>query len=445
MNIGKQNGFSLVELALVLIIFGFTTSLVLLALGSYTKQARITKTTEAINKSSAVLVSFKGNSGRLPCPAPLNLAPGAAGFGEEMTVFDNSNTRRGRNDIDLDGINDDYVFGAIPTETIKNDPTLRLLSTEDLNFATSDGLDGWSNKLVYVVSRHLCDTAHPLYANPQGVLDVITEATCTSVIDGSDVPQSVLPGSCDGDDRRYAQFVIMSMGENARGAWTEGGIPVENCIDGTVTILNPGDPGFGGIAGNTDWFNGFPSDRKNCKYDQPDIGSARNGEFFFGLTSLADDRTYYDDFIKFYYEDNFQVFSSASSLAATAPDGTTFEISRMQNVNTGDIGIGLQNPEEILHINGDLQAFDIEADQFCTDTGSATPCMPPETLTTPGISCAPGEAITSIELNNVNCADPYAGLDFTCPLTNERLNWIYSDGSFTCCDVSVSPIVCTDY
>lgn len=464
MHTNKQSGFSLVELALVMIIFGFTTSLVLLSLRTYTEQARVDRTTGAIDRSTAILSNFDGFNGRLPCPAPLNVGPGMAGFGIELAgAALDANTRQGRNDLDGDGINEDYVFGAVPVTTIENDATMSLLSTDDKNFGTKDGLDGWNNKLIYVVSRHLCDpgytpsgsAAGAEFGNPQGVLDIVTEATCVSANPadpadppGTIYPQSILPGTCGEADRRYAQFVVMSMGENGRGGWTENGTALENCIDALAVELTPADPGFGGIAGNTDWYSGFASERKNCKYSRADGAGRRNGEFFYGLASEGNDNTYYDDFIKFFYEDNFQIFSSASSLSATDSFGNPYEISRMQNVNTGEIGIGLQDPAEALHLDGDLQAFDIEAEEFCADIDTGL-CMPVETLTTGGMECPrlgqPGSAIQAIELNNTVCADPFAGLSFACPLPNERLRTVRSDGTFECCDNTVSPIVCTNY
>lgn len=451
MHVNKQSGFSIVEIALVLIIFGFVSSIVLLALRTYTEQARITKTRDAIENSSNIINSFNGENGVYPCPAPLNLAPNAPGYGVSMAgAAIAANSRIGRNDINGDGINEQYVYGAVPFNTIINDPVLSLSTTDDLSFSGKDSLDGWGNKIVYIVSRHLCDPAYAaatgITGNPEGVLDVVTEATCTSVnpadAPGTLVPQSVLPGDCNADNRRYAQFVVISHGETGRGAFNENGQRGENCFD-VLQQLPAGDPGLG-PQGVGDWFNNFASDRKNCKYDRPDVAGVRNGEFFYGLRSEGDDRTYYDDYIKFFYEDNYQIFGSATNLTQILPNGTTVDIPRMQNVNTGEIGIGLQDPQEVLHINGDLQAFDIEADEFCADIDNGV-CMPVDVLTTTGIVCPNGEAMQSIELNSVNCTDPFAGLNFTCPLPNERLRLVSSDGTFECCDPTVLPVVCNSY
>lgn len=446
MSLKKENGFSLVEIALVLLIFGFVSSFVLVALRTYTERVQVTRTQDAVSNSRTILRTFESENGRFPCPAPLNVGPGNPAYGVEMAgAALAANARQGRNDLDGDGVNDDYVFGAVPHVTIMNDPTLSLFSTEDLNFAAKDGIDGYGNKVLYVVSRHLCEAGNPLAGNPEGVLDVVTEATCPSLNPlrlGVQVPQSILPGTCEGPDRRYAQFVILSHGENGRGAYTEGGALVENCVD-IALALPPLDPGLGALGGG-DWFNDFASERKNCKYDRLNAPGRRNGEFFTGLYSEGTVDGFYDDYIKFSYSDEFQIFSSAAPLPAIATDGTPYEISRMQNVNEGEIGIGLQDPEEVLHINGDMQAFDIEAEEYCADIDT-NKCMPIEVLTNVGIACAGGEAIDSIELNNVSCSDPFAGLTFTCPLPNERLRTVRSDGTFVCCDPLTTPSTCTSY
>ncbi len=453
----RDSGFSIVEIALVLIIFGFVTSLALTALGRYTEHARIARTQNALENSTNIINDFKGNTGFYPCPARLDLAPGEQGYGFEITdatenpgITLTDYAREGRNNLNpldpSDSGNEQYYFGTIPFNTILNDPSLSLLATDDLSFSGKDSLDGWGSKITYVVSRHLCDAAYAqannILGNAEGVLDVVTEATCTSEQDGSIVPQSVLPGGCDGDDRRYAQFVLISHGETARGAYNEQGNRGENCFDVIEQVL-PGDPNYGANPAGDAWFNGTPSERKNCNYDRPDIGGIRNGEFFIGVRSEGNDSSYYDDYIRFHYEDEFQIWGSATSLTQTLPDGvTTVEISRMKNVNQGNIGIGLNEPEEVLHVNGDMQAFDIEAESFCADINNGI-CMPSDTLTTTGIVCTDGEVMQSISENEPNCVDPFAGLDFTCALPNERLNTIRSNGSYRCCDQSTG--VCNDY
>ena len=68
----KDHGFTVVELAVVLIIFGFAASTMMLALKTYTEQQRVQRTNDAISLSMNAISTFVvANQGRFPCPASL--------------------------------------------------------------------------------------------------------------------------------------------------------------------------------------------------------------------------------------------------------------------------------------------------------------------------------------------------------------------------------------
>ncbi|MGC1174209.1 prepilin-type N-terminal cleavage/methylation domain-containing protein [Polaromonas sp.] len=80
----RQRGFSLIEIALVLVIAGIALGAGLSLLGAKTAQAKIdsTKTrTEAVRQA---LVAFVSQNYRLPCPAAPGLVRGAAGYNTEQ-------------------------------------------------------------------------------------------------------------------------------------------------------------------------------------------------------------------------------------------------------------------------------------------------------------------------------------------------------------------------
>ena len=454
MNIHSEKGLSLIEIAVVLIIFGFISSTMIFVLNLYAEETRVRNTLEALEDSETVLNRFEALTGSLPCPARLDLGPGDVGYGLSLAETEadpvlgtnaffqvDTYSRRARTNLDTDPVNEDFVYGAIPINSINNNIIMQAAGTGD--FTPKDSVDGWGNKLLYAVSRHLCDPNYlgsdgsgSVQASTEGVLDIVTEATCVSQNParlGDNVPQSVLPGGCEDIDRKFAQFVILSHGPNGRGAFTREGNRISTCT-GIVIELPPGDPNRG-LLNDGDWFNSNASERKNCRYDRDDtVGTPRLGEFFTGLRNEDDDEEY-DDYLRFAYKDEFQIFEITDSLPddnGTPGDPTDdFDIPRMKNVNAGDIGIGVQIPDELLHIDGDLQAFDIHANEYCADIDTDL-CMPVEVLTTTGIRCpSGGEAIRSIENNMVNCVDPFAGQAFNCP-PGQRLQRVRSDGTFTC-------------
>ncbi|MHB1290583.1 MAG: prepilin-type N-terminal cleavage/methylation domain-containing protein [Sulfuricella sp.] len=78
-------GFTLVEMAIVLVIVGLLLGGLLMPLSTQVEQRRISETQKALEEIKEALVGFAIANGRLPCPAPAATATGAAGAGLEPT------------------------------------------------------------------------------------------------------------------------------------------------------------------------------------------------------------------------------------------------------------------------------------------------------------------------------------------------------------------------
>ncbi len=65
----KQQGFTLVEMAIVLVIFGLVLSALLLPLRAQREQAAQTQTSNSLDNAKQALLGFAQANGRLPCPA----------------------------------------------------------------------------------------------------------------------------------------------------------------------------------------------------------------------------------------------------------------------------------------------------------------------------------------------------------------------------------------
>lgn len=81
----KTWGFSLVEMAIVLVIIGLLLAGALMPLSAQMEQRRISETQKALDEINQALIGFAVAYGRLPCPAPATTATGAAGAGLEPT------------------------------------------------------------------------------------------------------------------------------------------------------------------------------------------------------------------------------------------------------------------------------------------------------------------------------------------------------------------------
>lgn len=122
-------GFTLVEMAIVLVILGFVLGALLLPLRAQREQIFLAQTNATLETSKQALLGFAQQQGRLPCPATI------ASQGRESplggTVAANPNCALG-------GV------GFLPAATLGIQPT------DDQGFA----LDGWNNRIRYAVTQN---------------------------------------------------------------------------------------------------------------------------------------------------------------------------------------------------------------------------------------------------------------------------------------------------
>lgn len=79
-----HKGFSLVEIAIVLVIVGLLLGGLLLPLSAQVEGRRISETEKAMEEIKQALIGFAITNGRLPCPASGAIATGAANAGMEQ-------------------------------------------------------------------------------------------------------------------------------------------------------------------------------------------------------------------------------------------------------------------------------------------------------------------------------------------------------------------------
>ena len=118
----KQQGFTLVEIAIVLVIFGLILSTLLLPLRAQREQAFINQTNNTLDIARQSLLGFAQSQGRLPCPA---------------TVISN-----GLASPALGG-NCDVQLGFLPAATLGLQPTN----------AQGFAIDAWNNPIMYAVTQ----------------------------------------------------------------------------------------------------------------------------------------------------------------------------------------------------------------------------------------------------------------------------------------------------
>ena len=384
-------GFTLIELAVVMIIFSTIVGIVAAALSAYTAQQKRDYTIESLDDSTGALIEVGIIMGFLPCPAPLNAAEGDADYG--ISDCDHSDVKRilGR-DADGDGNKDAILIGAVPIKTLEE------LELSSIQITGKDAYDGYGYKLTYAVSEQLAydDTTFPLSASkaPQtgkrefdeslGIIDVIDEFGNTIL-----------------EPEKTAHFVLVSHGKNGKGAYNKKGDCIEKC---TVSLTDPTLP-----EQDPDTMNPDPDESENC--DNNDI------RFLSGLHSRA--KGYYnDDTVKF---QNLRMstlwsYTRSQEIPAQDPNDPPVEISRIVSTSPSNVGVGTETPIEKIHISGDVLATKIMSLGICDEDGNK--CMSAESIAgnDPNMTCSePNQAIRVIQNNEVICVDIFEKIVDTCP------------------------------
>lgn len=151
------------------------------------------------------LQRYVSENGRYPCPAPLSAPLDDAAFGREVSTdcsagdFAGTTRAAGRGGRMI-------RTGAVPVRS--------------LNIPDDRQVDGWGHRYVYSVTENYASADAPLRQN-EGAIEVR---------DGGGFEASAEPSN--------VMYVLMSPGEDGRGAWTVDGAQVELCVSGTKAGVN---------------------------------------------------------------------------------------------------------------------------------------------------------------------------------------------------------------
>jgi prepilin-type N-terminal cleavage/methylation domain-containing protein len=196
----RHGGFTLIELAVVLAIFGLLLGILVVPLSTQVDQNRIAEAERQLASVREALIGFAIANGRLPCPAISAVATGAANAGNENRV--GAACAPG------------FSEGVLPWATLGVPET-----------------DPWGRRLTYRVTLAFADD---FVAGMQASF-LITDSGNINVTDGAVNIASNVPA------------VVVSHGKNGRGAWRTDGVQIggaagnelENA-NGTITFVSRG-------------------------------------------------------------------------------------------------------------------------------------------------------------------------------------------------------------
>ena len=304
----NKNGFSLIELCIVLIIIGLLLGPLLAFINLYFKERARRITHENLATMSVALGEYYNEYGHFPCPASLSAKSVYPEFGqstecsnhsgESSTTSSSSNyktasacpngvcTAYGRN-------GDAIKIGAIPHKV--------------LGLPFQSALDGYSNRISYAVTER--------YATPQ----VLKHLGAIS-IENANAETLVNP-------KGSAQFILVSHGRDGKGSYSADG------------VLN-----------NIECSEDNGADYENCDLD--DI-------FLDGDYAEVDGKHHYDDIVLYKMYGNHLLWQ-------TSP----MDENNIYNATLGNVGIGTETPEYKLDVNGNLRVLgNVNTTNICNEEG----------------------------------------------------------------------------
>ena len=368
MSVRKKTngGFSLVELSLFLVFIGVAGGTTLQLYKESQRQRYASDTGYRAEAIQSALDKFLTENGRLPCPAKPTKGQGATDAGKELCptvlgcVADGRCLVSGGRDTlaDADTAVDDVYIGSIPYVT--------------LNLPVEVSIDGWGNKFLYAVSKYLTDSAtySPPNKDPYGVIDIkvplpmspMVATSKTIYIDG--IPTlSATP------------FIVLSHGENGTGAYNLSG-KKSPCLD-----ANAGFDLFN--CSNTGVFYDYSQHRSHVR------GSG-----------------YFDD----------KILVTSNNMRIDRWGYANVVLKNIYNTANSSVGIGTDQPDRMLDIDGDLRVQKSYGDRYCDESGSN--CFSAQIIGGAGINCSVDGVVSGIKGANVVCVskiDPTGLVGGICP------------------------------
>ena len=155
-NLNKQSGFTIIEIALVLIVAGSMLAFLGSALLDFQKKKRINLTEYRLEKIRIGLDKYLTTRGRLPCPAATNINPELANYGREVTAVaggDCTGTAAGNRAVgNIAGTVLLNGARAIPPDNAVNRVRIGSVPVRDLDLSDEMMVDGWGARFTYAVT-----------------------------------------------------------------------------------------------------------------------------------------------------------------------------------------------------------------------------------------------------------------------------------------------------
>lgn len=402
----RDAGFSLIELAILMVIVGLIVATSLSTFDTYQKRTALNSTIEKRNNIEIALGKFVAENGRLPCPADPAQPVTAAEAGIENCrpgglVYPNLSPPGCVGHCRIEGARKYFETqnGVPETPGLTRDRVLRgIVPYKTLGLALWEAYDGWGSMMTYAVTELVSSSflLSPTSPPPFGRINFkINKVEGEPLGSGNGALDVALwdedsatdePAPYPGTESIFSwPFVIVSHGPDRRGGWT---------VNGAIGVPCAGE--------GRDLVNCDPT---SATFIEPSYTVSVPGPLFYDDATLATSYTTAAD--KWYYSG----------------------IGAIRN-KEGKIGIDIEDPQESLDIEGSARMAAARASQFCNEVGGN--CFEPRIIGGTGLNCGTGGMIWAIENNTRRCATGVVDIPAAeCP-SGTFLVGFCADGNLLC-------------
>ncbi len=365
-----EEGFTLVEMALVILILGVMVGAAAPIYQLYLTNKAVEGTDVDVKTISKAIGTFRATYGRYPCPAPLTVNRMNAAYGHEdcsdMTATAPGNCAGGfciEQSTRVGLTNPRVRVGAVPFRA--------------LNITEEQAYDGYNNRITYAVMESLMNDA--TFDPDEGGLEILNDAT---------PPTSVLTPVASG------HFLVFSHGKNGAGAYTKNGVQRAAC------------PAVGPEAENCNVLTDSRAVYKVAQFSETDGAITR-----------------FDDVMAYSTQEDIPHWQYSPANPQNINDKAEDNVA---------INLGVE-PEEKMHVGGAVKTSqNIMADNLCEYDGShcfQSDLIGGQLAEGEGMQCPPGEHMVGIKNGAPVCQSE---IILSCP-NNSMMKGIDANG-FPICD-----------
>jgi len=398
--INRKDGFTLIEMALVMIIVGLVLGSAASAYTLYLKDKEVNTTNTNTSNVVEAIGAFRASHGRYPCPASLAVARGEPGYGMEAcaevaAVANNSCDADGGLCLETSTATITYSSGGVAFPPENPRVVNGFVPFRSLNLTEKGAYDGYYNRIKYVVTERL--TEDDTFKVDGGGIEVLNDQNATVFTSGA-----------------MAHFLVISHGENQAGAFTADGVQIP-C-------------------------NATGKDANNCDSDTSAV-------YRIAMTDTSGGAGQFDDVVRYFTKSDIPLWQQSEvdmwDIHQKPPGYVSF----------------LSAPTSSLaesYVAGKVRAQEAQVEQVCDPSDPANICFPssaiagvvrdPSDTATPpargdgiGMECAdPNEFAVGIRNGEVECVSEIVK---RCP-TGEIMAGINASGELICAPYSAPPAPC---